>query len=80
MIMAANNINKRANFEKVAGKRITYIIDKIKLLGNCANRNNYEYHEDDISKMFSAIRSQLKETEKRYRDELEKKAKKSFKF
>ena len=37
---------KRQRFEEVAGKRVQFIINKMDQLGNCSNRNNYEYNED----------------------------------
>jgi hypothetical protein len=67
-------------FEGVASKRVQYIIDKLELLGNCSNRNNYEYSEEDVRKMFSVIREQLRKTETRFTDELNKKSRRTFKF
>ena len=32
----------------------------IKLLGNCSNKNTYEYSKEDIKKIFDAIESELK--------------------
>lgn len=72
--------DKRERFEDVAGKRVQYIIDKLNLLGNCSNRNNYEYKSEDVKKMFSAIREALKRTEGRFEDELTKQEKKKFQF
>ncbi len=72
--------SKRTRFEDVASKRVQYIIDKLKLLGNCSNRNNYQYKEEDVRKMFSVVREQLRKTETRFIDELNKKSPKAFKF
>ena len=72
--------SKRVRFEDVASKRVQYIIDKLELLGNCSNRNNYEYSEEDVRKMFSVIREQLRKTEARFTDELNKKSRRTFKF
>lgn len=72
--------SKRMRFEGVASKRVQYIIDKLELLGNCSNRNNYEYSEEDVRKMFSVIREQLRKTETRFTDELNKKSRRTFKF
>jgi len=72
--------SKRERFEIVAGKRVQVILDKLDLLGNCSNRNNYEYESSDVSKMFSAIRDSLKRAELRFEDELSKQEKKKFKF
>ena len=32
----------------------------IELLGNCSNRNNYEYTEEDVKSIFNAIESTLR--------------------
>ena len=72
--------SKRARFEEIASKRVQYIIDKLELLGNCSNRNNYDFNEEDIKKMFSVIKEQLKKTEVKFIDELINKTKRTFKF
>ena len=72
--------SRRERFEDVAGKRVQNIIDKLELLGNCANRNNYEYNSEDVKKMFAAIRETLKRTEGKFDDELIKQEKKRFQF
>lgn len=72
--------NKRERFEDVAGKRVQYIIDKLELLGNCSNRNNYEFNAEDVRKMFSAIKEAIKRTDIKFEDELTKQDKKKFQF
>ena len=72
--------SKRERFEDVASKRVQYIIDKLELLGNCSNRNNYDFNENDVKKMFSVIKDTLRKTEQRFNDEIAKKSKQSFKF
>ena len=57
---------KAERFKRVAENRTNKIIDQIRLLGNCANRSNYEYSDEDIKKIFSAIESELKETKFKY--------------
>ena len=71
---------RRKRFENVAGKRVQAIIEKITILGNCSNRNNYDYNEQDIKKMFNAVRIVLKNTENRFMSELNKKGSKKFNF
>ena len=51
---------KRERFEKVAVARTNKILNDLRLLGNCSNKNNYEYSEKDIKKIFSAIENELK--------------------
>jgi len=72
--------NKRERFEDIAGKRVQYIINKMELLGNCSNRNNYEFNADDIRKMFAAMREAMKRIEGKFEDELTKQDKKKFQF
>ena len=58
--------SKRERFTEVAGNRTNRIINDIRLLGNCSNKNNYEYSEADIRKMFAAIEESLRITKARY--------------
>lgn len=71
---------KRKRFEKVASKRVQFIIDKLDLLGNCSNRSNYKYSEEDVKKMFSAIKARTKQVEALFKEELEKQNKNKFRF
>jgi hypothetical protein len=71
---------KRDKFKDVAGKRVQYILDKLDLLGNCSNRNNYSYEEEDIRKMFIAIKEHLRRAENKFNEELNKKSKNKFEF
>lgn len=57
---------KSERFKRVAENRTNKIIDQIRLLGNCANRSNYEYTEEEVKKIFSAIEAELKETKQKY--------------
>ena len=71
---------KRSRFEKIAGNRVQYILDKLDLLGNCSNRSNYEFSEEDVKKMFTTIKSRVKQVEALYKEELDKQNKNKFKF
>lgn len=70
----------RKRFEKVAGNRVQFILDKLELLGNCSNRSNYDFTEEDVKKMFNAIKDKTKQIEVRFQDELSKQDKSKFKF
>lgn len=52
--------NKHGRFIRIATKRTNEIIDKIRILGNCANRSSYEYTEGEVNKIFSELDKQLK--------------------
>lgn len=62
----ASEKEKIERFKRVAENRTNKIIDQIRLLGNCANKSNYEYDEEDVKKIFSAIEAELKETKSKY--------------
>ena len=57
---------KRDRFIEIAGNRTNRIIKDLSLLGNCSNRNNYEYTETDVKKMFNAIENELKRARARF--------------
>ncbi len=57
---------KSERFKRVAENRTNKIIDQIRLLGNCANKSNYEYSEEDVRKIFNAIENELKNTKMKY--------------
>ena len=53
-------------FVRLAEARTNKIIDMIQLLGNCANANTYEYTQQDVDQIFSAIEAELREAKKKY--------------
>ena len=62
----ASEKEKMDRFKRVAENRTNKIIDQIRLLGTCANKSNYEYSDEDVKKIFSAIDSELKITKAKY--------------
>lgn len=54
--------NKHDKFKRIATKRVNDILNKIDILGNCSNKSNYSYTEEDVQKIFRAIDLKLKET------------------
>lgn len=74
------NTTKRQRFENVASNRVQRILDTLQLLQNCSNKNNYEYTEKDVDKMFSEISSAVKDAKLAYIKELNKGNKSGFKF
>lgn len=71
---------RRQRFERVAARRVQMILQYLDILGNCANRNNYDYTENDSRKMFAAIKEKVKETETLFDKELSRSNKNTFKF
>ena len=57
----------RDRFKRLAAYRTNTILVRLRVLGNCANRQVYEYTEGDIDKIFSAIEKAVKETRAKFR-------------
>lgn len=53
-------------FKRIATKRTNEVLEKIRILGNCANKSSYEYTDEEVSKIFSEIDKQLKLTKTRF--------------
>lgn len=58
--MAKISGNRHERFKKLAEKRTNAILKSLKILGNCANRQAYEYSEGEVEKIFYAIEKYLK--------------------
>ena len=52
--------NRRERFKRLATSRTNAVLKKLKVLGNCANRQAYDYTEEDIEKIFSSIEKYAK--------------------
>lgn len=62
----ASEAEKTERFKKVAEARTNRIIDQLRLLGNCSNKSNYQYSDEDVKKIFQAIESELKNTKTKF--------------
>lgn len=58
--MASSSSKKREAFLRLATKRTNAVLDKIRVLGHCANRHQYEYTQEDVKKIFRAIETELR--------------------
>jgi transcription elongation GreA/GreB family factor len=55
------NVNeKREKFRELAEKRVTRAIKDIRLIGNLANKNNYQYTDQDGAKICAALEAEIK--------------------
>lgn len=68
---------KKERFVRIAEKRTNKILEQLRLLGNCSNKNNYEYTDEDIKKIFNVIENELKNTKIRFAS---KQSKEKFKL
>ena len=75
--MPTERETKRQKFVRLAEARTNKIIDMLQLLGNCSNSSAYDYTQEDVDKIFSAIESEVKESRKKF-NKIESKKSKRF--
>lgn len=51
---------KRDAFRRLAGRRTEAVMERIRILANCANTQLYEYSEEDVEKIFRTISRELR--------------------
>ena len=57
----------REGFVRLAEARTSKLLKSLDLLGNLSNRSNYSYAEEDVRKIFSALRRRMKEVEDQFK-------------
>ena len=57
---------KRDAFLRLAEARTNAVLERVRVLGNCANPYAYEYTDDDVRKIFSAIERELKTSRSKF--------------
>ncbi len=58
--MAIQNEGRRDRFKRLAVKRANKVLEALRVLGHCSNRQLYEYDGDDVKKLFSVIDKELR--------------------
>jgi len=59
---------KEEKFKRIASLRTQKILECIRLLGNCANKSNYNYTDNDVVKIFNVIDTKLKEIKYKFKN------------
>ncbi|MCP4750450.1 MAG: hypothetical protein GY866_06130 [Proteobacteria bacterium] len=59
---------KEARFRRIAEKRVQRVLDSIRSLSHCSNRRMYQWNDDQIGKIWSAIEKELKKCKECYED------------
>ncbi|EOP74187.1 hypothetical protein [Bacillus cereus] len=53
--------NEKLNkFEQLAEKRVSEVLKKMQLIGNLANRNNYDYTDKHVKQIIETLENELK--------------------
>lgn len=63
---------KEQRFTRIAQYRVNRILEDMRILGNCANRNVYSYSDDQVMKIFEVLRARLTATEGKFTPENKK--------
>ena len=58
--------DRREKFVELAEKRVSRTLKDIKLIGNLANRSNYSYTDQDIAKIYRALKAALDDLKVRF--------------
>lgn len=70
--------DNRERFVRLASYRTNEVLKRLKVLGNCSNRNLYEYSEADIDKIFSEVERKVRETKLKFKSASRSKSGKEF--
>jgi translation elongation factor EF-Ts len=57
---------KKERFKRLATIRTNLVLKRLKVLGNCSNRQIYDYSEAEIGKIFSEIEKKIKEVKAKF--------------
>jgi hypothetical protein len=60
---------KRERFERLAEKRVTDVIHKLRLIGNLANKNNYDYTDEHVKQIMDTLDQELRALKGRFKEE-----------
>lgn len=60
--------DKRAKFVELAQNRVNKAISHIRLVGNLANRANYDFDEDDAKKIIRALQKEIDGVKSKFND------------
>jgi hypothetical protein len=57
---------RREKFLRLATQRTKEVLNRLRVLGNCGNRQLYQYTEEDVKKIFSAVDEQLRNVKAKF--------------
>jgi hypothetical protein len=58
---------KLGKFERIAQRRVTEVVSKIRLIGNLSDKKNYEYTDEHVRQIFEALESELRSCKAKFR-------------
>jgi len=57
----------RDKFVRLATKRVSNALRAIRLIGNLSNRSNYDFTDNDVEKIFSALGAEIRTCRERFK-------------
>ena len=60
--------SKAEAFNRLASQRTNALLERLRILGNCANRSLYDYTDEDVRKIFRAIEAEARLTKAKFSD------------
>jgi bifunctional pyridoxal-dependent enzyme with beta-cystathionase and maltose regulon repressor activities len=57
---------KREKFERLAERRVTEAVKKLRLIGNLANTNNYDYTGEHVAQILAALETEIQLLKNRF--------------
>ena len=60
------NESKHEKFRRIATSRTQKVLDALRILGNCANTQTYEYTREEVEKIFKNIRATTEEIKQKF--------------
>lgn len=57
---------RRDAFLRLAEARTNAVLDRLRVLGNCANPYAYEYTDEDIKRIFSTLEREVRATRAKF--------------
>ena len=61
-----NEETKRDKFKRLAENRVNATIKEISLIGNLANKSNYEYSKEDVDKIIKTLKKSVSDLESKF--------------
>lgn len=58
---------RRQRFLRLATLRTNIILERLRILGHCANKSAYSFTEEDVEKIFNTIEEQVKDIKSKFK-------------
>ena len=66
--------DKTLRFERLAERRVTEAVKKMRLIANLANKRNYTYTEVHVKQILEALEDEIRQVKAKFRQEISSQA------